>query len=142
MVLDGKARLDPGAALFQVDGPVLVVTTGEQDGDTARFDSRTELISLQGEDGRVDLVALVMELGERGCNDILVEAGASVSGAFAARDLVDEYLLYLAPDLLGSGGRDMFVLDTLRNLSDKIQLEIQEIRQLGRDVRFRLRPVR
>ena len=142
VVLDGKARLDPGARLFQVGGPVLVVTAGEQDGDASGFDSRTELIRLQGEDGRVDLAALVMELGERGCNDILVEAGAGVSGAFAARGLVDEYLLYMAPDLLGSGGSDMFVLRGIRNLDDRIQLEIQEIRQLGRDLRLRLRPIR
>ena len=142
VVLDGNARLDPGAALFQVDGPVLVVTAGEQDGDAYGFDARTELINLQGDDGRVDLAALVMELGERGCNDILVEAGAGVAGAFAARDLVDEYLLYLAPDLLGSGGRGMFELRGIRNLVDRIPLEIQEVQQLGRDLRLRLRPVR
>ena len=142
VVLDGNARLDPGAALFQVDGPVLVVTAGEQDGDAYGFDARTELINLQGDDGRVDLAALVMELGERGCNDILLEAGAGVAGAFAARDLVDEYLLYLAPDLLGSGGRGMFELRGIRNLVDRIPLEIQEVQQLGRDLRLRLRPVR
>jgi len=142
VVLDGNARLDPGAALFKVDGPVLVVTAGEQDGDATGFDARTELINLQGEDGLVDLFALVMELGERGCNDILVEAGAGVAGAFAARDLVDEYLLYLAPDLLGNGGREMFMLPEIRNLDDRIPLEVQEVHQLGRDLRLRLRPVR
>ena len=142
VVLDGKAQLDPRAALFQVDGPVLVVTAGEKDGNARGFDGRTELINLQGQDGRVDLAALVMELGERGCNDILVEAGAGVAGAFAGRDLVDEYLFYLAPDLLGSGGRDMFVLPGIRNLADRIPLEIQEVQQLGRDLRLRLRPGR
>lgn len=142
VVLSGKIRLDPGAALFEVDGPVLVVTAGEQGGNAFGFDRRTELINLQGKDGRVDLAALVMELGERGCNDILVEAGAGIAGAFAARDLVDEYLLYLAPDLLGSEGRGMFVLHGIRNLTDRISLDIQEIQQLGRDLRLRLRPVR
>ena len=83
-----------------------------------------------------------MELGERGCNDILVEAGAGVAGAFAGRGLVDEYLLYLAPDLLGSEGREMFVLQGIRNLDDRVSLEIHEIQQLGRDLRLRLRPVR
>jgi len=142
VVLDGKARLDPRAALFQVDGPVLVVTVGEQDGHAYGFDGRTEFLNLQGEDGRVDLAALVTELGKRGCNDILVEAGAGIAGAFAARSLVDEYLLYLAPDLLGNGGRDMFVLPGIRNLADRIPLEIHEVQQLGRDLRLRLRPVR
>ena len=142
VVLDGKAGLDPGAALFQVDGPVLVVTAGDQDANGHGYDGRTELIKLQGEDGRVDIAALVLELGERGCNDILVEAGAGVAGAFAAGDLVDEYLLYLAPDLLGSVGRDMFVLRGIRSLDDRIPLEIQEVHQLGRDLRLRLRPVR
>ena len=71
-----------------------------------------------------------------------MEAGAGVAGAFAARDLVDEYLLYLAPDLLGSEGREMFALRGIRNLNDRISLEIGEVRQLGRDLRLRLRPVR
>jgi diaminohydroxyphosphoribosylaminopyrimidine deaminase/5-amino-6-(5-phosphoribosylamino)uracil reductase len=142
VVLDGSARLDPRAALFKVDGPVLVVTASEKNGDAAGFDARTEWINLQGEDGLVDLFSLAMELGERGCNDILVEAGAGVAGAFAARDLVDEYLLYLAPDLLGSGGREMFMLPEIRSLGDRIPLELQEVHQLGRDLRLRLRPVR
>jgi diaminohydroxyphosphoribosylaminopyrimidine deaminase/5-amino-6-(5-phosphoribosylamino)uracil reductase len=142
VVLDGDARLGPEAALFQVDGPVLVVTTVDQGRDKRKFDARTESINLQGDDGRVDLTALVMELGKRGCNDILVEAGAGVSGAFAARDLVDEYLLYLAPDLLGSEGRSMFALQGISNLADRIPLELLEVQQFGRDVRFRLRPVK
>jgi diaminohydroxyphosphoribosylaminopyrimidine deaminase/5-amino-6-(5-phosphoribosylamino)uracil reductase len=142
VVLDGKARLNPAAALFQVDGPVLVVTAREQNCNALRFDSRTELINLRGEDGLVDLSALVMELGKRECNDILLEAGASVSGAFVARGLVDEYLLYLAPDLLGNDGRDMFMLGGIRNLVDRIPLEIHEVKQFGRDLRLRLRPVR
>jgi diaminohydroxyphosphoribosylaminopyrimidine deaminase/5-amino-6-(5-phosphoribosylamino)uracil reductase len=142
VVLDGNARLDPEAALFRVDGPVLVVNARDQINDESRFDSRTELIDMQSHNGLIDLEALVMELGKRGCNDILVEAGAGVAGSFATRGLVDEYLIYLSPDLLGSAGRGMFVLDGIGNLEDRIPLEIQEIQQLGRDLRLRLRPIR
>ena len=66
--------------------------------------------------------------------------GAGVAGAFAAQTLVDEYLIYLAPDLLGSGGREMFVLHGIRNLADRIPLEILEAQHFGRDLRLRLRP--
>ena len=140
IVLDGSSRLHSGASLFTVDGPILVVTAESRDAESNTFDNRTEMICLKGADGRVDLVALVSELAKRNCNEILIEAGARVAGAFVAAGLVDEYLLYLAPDFLGNQGREMFVLPEICSLDDRIALEIHEITQLGRDLRIRLRP--
>ena len=141
VVLDGKARLDPGAAIFSVDGPVLIVTSGKDAyGDI--FDSRTECMRMPGVDGRVDLSALVELLGQRGCNEILVEAGADVSGAFVAAGLVDEIITYSSPDVPGSTGRGMFVVRGVRSMKDRIRYEILDVGRIGRDIKAVYRPIR
>jgi diaminohydroxyphosphoribosylaminopyrimidine deaminase/5-amino-6-(5-phosphoribosylamino)uracil reductase len=140
VVIDGKAQLDPNAALFSVEGSVLVVTASQEDDDGYGFDARTELISLIGSDNRVDLAALMDHLGQRCCNEVLLEAGAGVAGAFVSAGLIDELVVYLAPDLLGSGGRGMFVLRGIGSLSNRICFEISDVQQLGRDLRVTLQP--
>ena len=90
----------------------------------------------------MDLAALIDELGRRRCNEVLVEAGAGVAGAFAAAGLIDELLIYLAPDLLGLAGRGMFALPEVVNLENRLRFEISEVKQLGRDLRINLRPGR
>ncbi|MBO69076.1 MAG: riboflavin biosynthesis protein RibD [Acidiferrobacteraceae bacterium] len=139
VVIDTHCSLKPDAALFSQEGEVLVAIGSEQASSQAQFDNRTEVISFPNESGQVDLGALIRELGRRGCNNVLVEAGARLAGSFAAQKLVDEYLFYFAPDLLGSG-RSMFVLDDILMLQDKIPLNLYETARIGRDLRLRLRP--
>ena len=61
-------------------------------------------------------------------------------GDFVARDLVDEYVLYLSPDILGSDSLGMFSISGITDLKDRISLEMMDIDRFGRDVRIRLRP--
>ena len=141
VVLDSRGRLSSSASLFSERGPVLIATSLDEYHRHQKFDSRTEIVCLPGKNGRVDLKALLVELGARGCNDVLVEAGATLAGDFVADNLVDEYLLYLAPDILGSNSRGMFVLPGIGSLTDRIALEFLDMDRLGRDLRLRLRPL-
>ena len=135
VVLDGNARLEPNAELFSVDGPVLVVTSAQPVVNSS-FDERTECIQLVGDDGRVDLGPLLTVLAEKNINEVIVEAGASVAGAFVTRDMVDEIIVYSSPDILGSSGQGMFVIDGISNIEDRIRFEIKNISRLGRDLRI------
>ena len=134
VVLDGNARLEPGAELFSVDGPVLVVTSAQPAADYS-FDSRTECIQITGDDGRVDLDRLLTLLAEKKVNEVMVEAGAGVAGAFIARDMVDEIIVYSSPDILGTSGRGMFVIRGIRNIENRVRFEIKNISRLGRDLK-------
>jgi diaminohydroxyphosphoribosylaminopyrimidine deaminase/5-amino-6-(5-phosphoribosylamino)uracil reductase len=140
VIIDSTGQLSTKAALFDVDGSVLVASANPRRDKGDAFDSRTETITLPDGSGRVDLAALIDELGRRGCNEVLVEAGAGVAGAFAAAGLIDELLIYLAPDLLGLAGRGMFALPEVVNLENRLRFEISEVKQLGRDLRINLRP--
>jgi diaminohydroxyphosphoribosylaminopyrimidine deaminase/5-amino-6-(5-phosphoribosylamino)uracil reductase len=139
VIIDSKGQLSSKAALFDADGSVLVASAGPRRDKSGTFDSRTEFIPLPDGSDRVDLAALIDELGRRRCNEVFVEAGAGLAGAFAAAGLIDELLIYLAPDLLGSGGRGMFALPEVVSLEHRLRFEINEVEQVGRDLRVSLR---
>src|SRR5690606_11855825 len=99
------------------------------EGDAARAlrEQGHEVLVLPGGDGHVDLPALLRLLGERGANEVLVEAGPRLAGAFARAGLVDEYQIFVAPKLLGSAARPL--LDwPLQRMAEAQELQIQDIR--------------
>jgi diaminohydroxyphosphoribosylaminopyrimidine deaminase / 5-amino-6-(5-phosphoribosylamino)uracil reductase len=70
------------------------------------------------------------------CNEILVEAGAMLNGAFLQSGFVDELLLYYAPKLMGHTARGMFVLPDMTQMADVRDLCVLEVRQFGQDLRL------
>ncbi len=86
--------------------------------------------------GQVDLAGMLGDLAQRGCNEVLVEAGSTLNGALLRADLVDELLLYLAPQLLGDAARGMAQLGELTCLDQRVDLKWQDVRQIGNDLRI------
>jgi len=85
---------------------------------------------------QVDLAVLMQALTALPCNEILIEAGATLSGAFLQSGLVDELLLYYAPKLMGHTARGMFALPELTQMSAVRDLHILDVRQFGQDLRI------
>src|SRR5690606_9874245 len=94
-----------------------------------------ELIAIPGKSGRIDLLALVRELARRECNEVLVEAGATLAGSFLRLGLLDEIIVYMAPKLLGSNARPLFDLP-LNTIAAAFQLKFRDIRAAGDDWRI------
>lgn len=92
-------------------------------------------------DGQLDLHAVLAALAEGGINEVQVEAGATLSGAFLRAGLVDELLLYMAPVLLGERGRPLFDGLGIDAMAQRLQLETVDTRRTGDDLRLLLRPV-
>lgn len=137
VLIDGRLRLPLDAPFFQA-GPALVVTAL---GDDPRYaQAGHELLSLPGSNGQVDLLALMQTLAARGVNDILLEAGPGLVGAFAQRGLIDEYQLFVAGTFLGSQARPL--LDwPLSKMSEAPRLKITEMRAVGDDWRVTAIPL-
>lgn len=139
VVVDSRLETPPTAKLLEDVGeaPVLIVGAIE---NTGRADAlRTagaEVIVLPDAQGKVDLPLLLTELGRRGVNEVLVEAGFKLNGSLLREDCVDELLIYLAPCLLGDAARGMFNLPELNSLSSRRQLRIHDLRHLGDDLRL------
>jgi diaminohydroxyphosphoribosylaminopyrimidine deaminase/5-amino-6-(5-phosphoribosylamino)uracil reductase len=90
-------------------------------------------------DHGLDLPAVLALLAGRGCNEVQVEAGPTLCGALFAAGLVDELLLYVAPVLLGDTARPLLALPPLAGMAERWQLRTLDQRQLGPDLRLRLR---
>ncbi|MDR3352284.1 MAG: bifunctional diaminohydroxyphosphoribosylaminopyrimidine deaminase/5-amino-6-(5-phosphoribosylamino)uracil reductase RibD [Zoogloeaceae bacterium] len=136
VIVDPRLELSPTARLFD-GGPVLVVSAREDAERALPLQEKgAEWIALPEADGtRVDLAALLRELGRREINEVHGEAGAGLNGAFLASGLADELLLYLAPCLLGSG-QGMFRLPELDHLDARHPLAFREVTQIGADLRI------
>jgi diaminohydroxyphosphoribosylaminopyrimidine deaminase/5-amino-6-(5-phosphoribosylamino)uracil reductase len=85
---------------------------------------------------------MLEELGRREINELHVEAGFHLNGSLLAEGCVDELLIYLAPSVIGGGGRGMFNLPDISDLSEQRRLSIARIDQIGDDVRIIARVVK
>ena len=96
------------------------------------------VIYMAGQDGKVDLPAMLRDLAAREVNELHVEAGHKLNGSFIRNGLVDELLLYMAPKLLGNG-QGMASFGPLQSLTDAIQLQFMSTDMIGDDLRIRAR---
>lgn len=138
VVLD--ARLDALASdchLLDGSAPTLVVHGDAVAAPVAR--DGVEYLALPLQQGRIDLEALLSELGRRGINELQVEAGPVLAGALFAAGLVDELLLYVAPLLLGDAALPLLQLPALSDMAGRWALQVMDQRQLGPDWRLLLR---
>jgi len=92
-------------------------------------------------DGRVDLTNLLHELHRRGHVVTFLEGGPRLAGSFLRHGLVDEFVAYLAPSLLGAG-RPALEGTGVATLADALALDIVDVRRVGPDVRIAGRPRR
>lgn len=99
-----------------------------------------QMAAVPERNGRFDLEAVLGLLGGRGINEVQLEAGATLAGAFLAAGLVDELLLYVAPVLLGAEARPLFEGLDIATMAQRRKLAIVDSRRLGEDVRLTLAP--
>lgn len=143
IVLDRQLRLTDNLQILADTGnPVLIVTTPQAvESQPAvrleRLRKKAEILTL---DPTLDLSAFLAELASRGVNEVLVEAGGTLAGAFLQQGLCDEYWLYIAPKLLGPEGIPMANIPSVDRLSKVPHFKIQSLVQVGNDVRMVMVP--
>ena len=136
VLVDGRLRVPLDAPFFKA-GPALVATCMAVE---EQYANGPECMIVAGDDGQVDLRRLLMELAGRGVNEVLVEAGPRLAGAFARQGLVDEFQIFIAGKFLGSSARPL--LDwPLAQMKDAPELKITEIRAVGDDWRVIAVPI-
>jgi diaminohydroxyphosphoribosylaminopyrimidine deaminase/5-amino-6-(5-phosphoribosylamino)uracil reductase len=130
------SRLETPVAARMLGAGTLVATAREERARAAALTARgASVLVLPNTTGGVDLAALMRELARRNMNEVHVEAGARLNGALLEARLIDELVVYLAPSLLGDGARGMFHVPEVRELAERRELEIRDVRMLGADVR-------
>jgi diaminohydroxyphosphoribosylaminopyrimidine deaminase/5-amino-6-(5-phosphoribosylamino)uracil reductase len=133
VLVDGRLRVPLDAPFFKA-GSALVVTCAAASARERYHEEGHEMLALPSSGGHVDLRKLLVELASRGVNDVLVEAGPKLAGAFTRLGLVDEFQIFVAGKFMGSSARPLLDLP-LAQMSEALELKIIEMRAVGNDWR-------
>ncbi|WP_036297206.1 bifunctional diaminohydroxyphosphoribosylaminopyrimidine deaminase/5-amino-6-(5-phosphoribosylamino)uracil reductase RibD [Methylobacter marinus] len=139
VVLDSHLRMPVTARMASLPGRSLILTCSQ---DEKRWQpllqAGFEVYGLAGRRDRLDLNKVLDFLAEQQINEVLVEAGAILNGALLAENRVDEWIVYMAPCVLGDQGRGLFTVPGMRHMSDKKNFHLRDVRQIGPDLKFTL----
>jgi diaminohydroxyphosphoribosylaminopyrimidine deaminase/5-amino-6-(5-phosphoribosylamino)uracil reductase len=138
VVIDSRLETPLDAAVLE-GGNVLIAAAQDNERGIALRARGAEIVILPNAQGKVELADLMQELGRRGINEVLAEAGTRLNGSLLREGCVDELLIYQAPILLGDAARGMFGLAELTDLAGARRLNIIERRSVGADFRIRAR---
>ncbi len=138
IIIDNHLALPVDADVLK-DGDACIFTAAT--GNTAKVASLERMgihviPAEQTDQGQINLASVMTTLAQLECNEILVEAGSTLNGALIHAGLVDELIIYMAPSLLGGNAKDMFQWPEFTSLSQKITLQITDLRMIGQDVRM------
>ncbi|SHH11356.1 diaminohydroxyphosphoribosylaminopyrimidine deaminase / 5-amino-6-(5-phosphoribosylamino)uracil reductase [Massilia sp. CF038] len=135
IVVDSKLDIDPDARVLQGAASWIVAATGNAEKEARLRAAGHEVILLPNASGKVDLPALMLELGRREINELHVEAGAKLNGSLVREGCVDELLVYLAPSLIGDA-QGMLALPPLQALDQQYRMRFHDVTQIGADIRI------
>ena len=138
IILDSNNRLTLNEKIFQLSGKILLVSLTARDSlhNKNHLADVEQLIVASDGNGRIDLNALLTALDAYEINDIWVEAGATLAGALFTEQLVDQFILYQAPKLMGSRSKNLVNLDEFSTMADVIQLTVKDVRLIADDIRI------
>jgi diaminohydroxyphosphoribosylaminopyrimidine deaminase/5-amino-6-(5-phosphoribosylamino)uracil reductase len=143
VVMDTRLRTPPRARMLALGGDTLIVC-----GEGASADAEAELraagadvLRLPQLGGRIDLSDMLGALASRGVNELLIESGATLAGNALQAGLVDELIVYMAPNLMGDAARGLVRLPGLGHLAERVELRFRDVRRVGEDLRLELSPV-
>ncbi len=158
VIIDSQYRLTPSLAIFQQPSPIILVRMADLDEKYAVAEKNSIRLPLEKQQqwphfveqvsvspsqnvidngsNKVDLAQVLALLAKRGINDVLVESGARLAGAFIEQGLVDELILYQAPKLMGDEGKSLVAMGGIQVLAQAKALSIKDIRMVGADIRI------
>ena len=138
MLIDRNLVIPMDAKLLQGDEVYIFTTSDNKNKIEKLRQNGAHVIALaplpQSEHG-VDLKELMHALTELEINELMIEAGSKLNGAFIQAGLADELIVYLAPNLIGHSSQRMFNFPELTELTQKKLLKIRDVRMLGTDIR-------
>jgi len=139
VVVDSRLQMPLDARLWMPGRSCFIYTASDSAAKAQALQALgATVIHLPNAHGKVDLAAMLRDLGRRGLNELHVEAGYQLNGSLMREGLVDELLLYLAPKLLGSG-RGICHIGPLAALAEGPELEFHDVARVGPDLRVRAR---
>ncbi len=135
VVIDGQQQLSPDYTIFKQ--PSMIVLGNDAGGFEDFVEAGVMVMQVPRINGKLDLNAIVRNLAKDfEVNELMVEAGAELNGAFLSAGLIDQLQIYMAPKLMGDFGKGLFHLPQIKTMQDNINLQFMDIRQVGQDVKI------
>jgi len=126
-IIDSQLKVSSSSKIFKESGETLLLSTQQAE----------HVITLAEKNNKVDLEGALKYLAEQHqANEVHVEAGNELCGALLDQQLVDEIVVYMAPHIMGDSAKGLFHLPGLNNMSERINLQIKDIRAIGKDWRI------
>lgn len=136
-VVDSKLDMPLDAHVLKAPSGCLIYTCSQNKSRIQALQAEgATVIDMPNAFGKVDLAAMLRDLAQCGTNELHVEAGFKLNGSLIREGLVDEFLFYLAPKLLGTGSMGIANFGPLEDLSEGLQLQFHDVSQLGPDLRI------
>ena len=141
VIVDSQLQTPLDAKILQGGNVLIAFANDAQNKSAALIDSGAQLLCIPNSDSKVCLKTLLSHLAACEINEVLVEGGEVLNGALLAQNLIDELLIYYAPKLMGSTAKDMFALPAFTQMSQTMNLDIIDMRQIGMDIRLLAKPL-
>lgn len=137
VVVDTNLSMPVDAKMLSEKGKTLLMTcSADEHIAKALEDAGADIHIMPHCNTNVDLASVLQQLSDMQMNDVLLETGATLSGAMLQAGLIDEMVIYMAPVLMGNNARGLFALPELEAMQDKIELDIIDQRVVGEDIRI------
>jgi diaminohydroxyphosphoribosylaminopyrimidine deaminase/5-amino-6-(5-phosphoribosylamino)uracil reductase len=135
-VVDSRLQIPLDAHILRADSGCIIYTSENKQSRIEELQAQgATVVVIPNARGAVDLPAMLRDLAARGTNELHVEAGGTLNGALIREGLADEFVLYLAPRLLGAGGMGMADFGPLDALAQSVPLQWHDVRRVGPDLR-------
>ena len=144
IILDSELRVPMDAHVLHVEEARTVIVTQENASleKIASLSERgVEFIMVPKTEAGLDLEVLMDELYKKGITDVLLEGGSEVNASFLRAGLIDKYVIYVAPKLLG--GRNSltpFSGDDVERMDEAMDVSISHVDTFGEDIRITAYP--
>lgn len=136
VILDSLLKTPLTAKMLSLAGENWILTCSDDEQKIKKLENIGFQVFQINKGRQLDLDAVMVFLGQKQINTVLVEAGAILNGALLNQHLVDEWIVYMAPCILGDQGRGLFHLPEMQKMRDKKQLNMIAARQVGSDLRL------
>ncbi|MBE0360816.1 bifunctional diaminohydroxyphosphoribosylaminopyrimidine deaminase/5-amino-6-(5-phosphoribosylamino)uracil reductase RibD [Pseudoalteromonas aliena] len=134
VIIDSQNRLTPNLALFNIQSDIIIFTTKVD--KSLQWPHFVKHIEVKESNGKVDLQAVLEKLGQLQFNNVWLEAGATLAGKMTELDLIDEFVFYLAPRLMGHNAKSLVNFSELTSMQNTVNLTFNECTRIGDDIRI------
>ncbi|RKZ71857.1 MAG: bifunctional diaminohydroxyphosphoribosylaminopyrimidine deaminase/5-amino-6-(5-phosphoribosylamino)uracil reductase RibD, partial [Gammaproteobacteria bacterium] len=139
VVLDSELEISPEAKILNVSGDVIIFHQSNDKNRKEQLENiGAELVTVEEARGSAFLKQVLNYLAtEKEINEILLETGSTLAGEMLQAGFIDELIIYIAPALFGQDAKSLFQLPMIEDMSDRISLDIADVRSIGKDIRIK-----